>query len=284
MDCTTFNNGVKMPSLGFGVFQIDPQETERCVLDALDVGYRSIDTAQIYGNEQGVGDAIVKSGIARKDIFVTTKVWISNFGYERAKASIDESLTKLKTDYVDLVLLHQPYGDVYGAYRALTQAYKEGKIRAIGVSNFVPDRLADLVAFNDVVPATNQIEAHVFWQRKEDRAIASKLGSTITAWGPFAEGKNDLFNNSILTKIGKTHNKTAAQVALRFLLQLGYVVLPKSVHKSRMQSNFEVFDFVLTESEMVEIEALDQDKPLVMPCTHNSVQAVEFMTAYSKSR
>lgn len=277
MNYTVLNNGVKMPSLGYGVFQIDPKDTERCVLDALSVGYRSIDTAQIYGNEAGVGEAISKAGIARKDLFITTKIWISNFGYEKAKASIDESLKKLKTDYADLFLIHQPFGDVYGAYRALTEAYKEGKIKAIGVSNFVPDRLADLTAYNEIVPAVNQIEAHIFWQRKADMEIAKKLGVAVTAWSPFVEGKNDFFTNQVLTKIGKKYNKSVAQVGLRFLLQKDMIVIPKSVRKERMQENFAIFDFVLTQEEITEIERLDLNKPMVMPCPHNSVEGVEFM-------
>ena len=247
MDYVTLNNGVKMPQLGYGVQQTPPEETERCVLTAIKNGYRSIDTAQAYGNEEGVGQAIVKCGLPREELFITTKIWISNAGYEKAKASIEESLKKLKTDYVDLLLIHQPFGDYYGTYRAMEEAYKAGKARAIGVSNFYPDRYIDIAHFAEVVPAVNQVETHVFQQQKVAREYLAKYHTQIMSWGPFAEGKNDFFNTPALKEIGAKYGKSVAQVALRFLLQNGVVVIPKSTHEERMQENFNVFDFVLTE-------------------------------------
>ena len=257
MECVTLNNGVKMPMLGYGVFQISAEDTERCVLDAISVGYRSIDTAQGYFNEEGVGEAIGKCGVPRDELFLTTKIWISNGGYEKAKASIDESLSKLETDYVDLMLIHQPFNDYYGSYRAMEEAYKAGKIRAIGVSNFMPDRFIDIAGFVEVTPAVNQLEVHVFQQQKIAREILNKYNTQIMAWSPLAQGKNNLFTNETLTKIGEKYGKTAAQVNLRFLIQSGVVVIPKSTHKERMEENFNVFDFSLTGEEVQELEALD---------------------------
>ena len=257
MEYVTLNNGVKMPMLGYGVFQIGAEDTERCVLDAISVGYRSIDTAQGYFNEEGVGEAISKCGVPRDELFLTTKIWISNAGYEKAKASIDESLRKLKTDYVDLMLIHQPFNDYYGAYRAMEEAYKAGKIRAIGVSNFMPDRFIDIAGFVEVAPAINQLEVHAFQQQKIAREILNKYNTQIMAWSPLAQGKNNLFTNETLTKIGEKYGKTAAQVNLRFLIQSGVVVIPKSTHKERMEENFNLFDFNLTQDEMRELEALD---------------------------
>ena len=274
MEYVTLNNGVKMPMLGYGVYQVDPAETERCVLDALEVGYRSIDTAQAYGNEEGVGSAIAKCGIPREELFLTTKVWITNAGYENAKASIDESLRKLKTDYVDLLLIHQPFNDYYGTYRAMEEAYRAGKVRAIGVSNFYPDRFIDLANFCEIVPAVNQVETHVFQQQKTAKAVLQKYGTQIEAWGPFAKGKNDMFRNPVLTETGAAHGKTSAQTALRFLLQSGVVVIPKSVKKERMAENFNVFDFVLTPEEMTRIEALDTGKSLFF--SHQDPETVEW--------
>lgn len=274
MEYVTLNNGVKMPMLGYGVYQVDPAETERCVLDALEAGYRSIDTAQAYGNEEGVGSAIAKCGIPREELFLTTKVWITNAGCENAKASIDESLRKLKTDYVDLLLIHQPFNDYYGTYRAMEEAYRAGKVRAIGVSNFYPDRFIDLANFCEIVPAVNQVETHVFQQQKTAKAVLQKCGTQIEAWGPFAEGKNDMFRNPVLTEIGAAHGKTSAQTALRFLLQSGVVVIPKSVKKERMAENFNVFDFVLTPEEMTRIEALDTGKSLFF--SHQDPETVEW--------
>ncbi len=274
MEYVTLNNGVKMPKLGYGVYQTPPEETERCVLEAIEVGYRSIDTAQAYGNEEGVGNALVKCGLPREELFITTKIWISNAGYEKAKASIEESLRKLKTDYIDLLLIHQPFGDYYGSYRAMEEAYQEGKVRAIGVSNFYPDRYLDITHFASVKPAVNQVETHVFQQQKIAKEYMKKNGTQIMSWGPFAEGKNDYFNNPILKEIGEKYGKSVAQVALRFLLQSDVVVIPKSVHKNRMEENFNVFDFRLTEEDMARIEALDGGESLFF--SHYDPQTVEW--------
>ncbi|OUN35668.1 aldo/keto reductase [Lachnoclostridium sp. An76] len=277
MEYVELNNGVKMPLLGYGVYQTPPEETERCVLDAVSVGYRSIDTAQAYGNEEGVGSALAKSGLPREEFFLTTKVWISNAGYERAKASIEESLKKLQTSYLDLLLIHQPFGDYYGTYRAMEEAYREGKVRAIGVSNFYPDRLIDLYHFAEIKPSVNQIETHVFQQQETARKYLKARGVQIESWGPFAEGKNDFFRNPALVEIGKRYGKTAAQTALRFLIQSGVVAIPKSVHRERMEENFQIFDFALTEEEMQKIRALDTGKSLFF--SHYDPQTVEwFMT------
>ena len=278
MEYTTLNNGVKMPMLGYGVYQTPPEDTERCVLDAISIGYRSIDTAQAYGNEEGVGNAIEKCGLPREELFITTKVWISNAGYEKAKASIEESLKKLKTDYVDLLLIHQPFGDYYGTYRAMEEAYKAGKARAIGVSNFYPDRYLDLAHFAEVTPAVNQVETHLFCQQKTAKEYMKKNGTQIMSWGPFAEGKNDYFNTPALKEIGEKHGKTAAQVALRFLLQSGVVLIPKSVHKNRMEENFNIFDFTLNEDEMKQLEALDGGKSLFF--SHYDPQTVEWFMSF----
>ncbi len=277
MDYVTLNNGVKMPKLGYGVYQTPPEETERCVLDAIRIGYRSIDTAQAYGNEEGVGNAIVKCGLPREDLFITTKIWISNYGYEKAKASIEESLKKLQTNYIDLLLLHQPFGDYYGAYRAMEEAYKEGKVRAIGVSNFYPDRYLDIFHFSEIKPAVNQVETHVFQQQKVAKKYMEKNGTQIMSWGPFAEGKNDYFQNPVLKEIGEKYGKSVAQVALRFLLQSDVVVIPKSTHENRMQENFNVFDFTLSNEDMEKIQALDTGKSLFF--SHYDPETVEwFMT------
>ena len=274
MEYVTLNNGVKMPILGYGVYQTPPEETERCVLEALETGYRSIDTAQAYYNEEGVGNALAKCGIQREEIFITTKVWISNAGYEKAKESIEESLRKLQTDYVDLLLIHQPFGDYYGTYRAMEEAYKEGKARALGVSNFYPDRYLDLFHFAEIKPAVNQVETHVFQQQKTARKYMEKYGTQVMSWGPFAEGKNDYFQNPVLKEIGDKHGKSVAQTALRFLIQNGVIVIPKSVHKSRMEENFNVFDFTLTEEEMKCIEALDTGESLFF--SHYDPETVEW--------
>lgn len=277
MDYVTLNNGVKMPKLGYGVYQTPPEETERCVMDAIRIGYRSIDTAQAYGNEEGVGNAMVKCGLPREDLFITTKIWISNYGYEKAKASIEESLKKLQTGYIDLLLLHQPFGDYYGAYRAMEEAYKEGKVRAIGVSNFYPDRYLDIFHFSEIKPAVNQVETHVFQQQKLAKKYMEKNGTQIMSWGPFAEGKNDYFQNPVLKEIGAQYGKSVAQVALRFLLQSDVVVIPKSTHENRMKENFDVFDFALTEEDMKKIQALDTGKSLFF--SHYDPETVEwFMT------
>lgn len=276
MEYVTLNNGVKMPILGYGVYQIpDAEECERCVLDAIEVGYRSIDTAQAYGNEVAVGNAIKKCGVAREELFITTKVWISNAGYEKAKASIAESLRKLQLDYLDLVLIHQPFGDYYGTYRAMEELYEQGKIRAIGVSNFYPDRYIDLVRFTNVVPAVNQVETHVFNQQLEAHEIMKKYGTQIESWGPFAEGRNELFTNETLQMIGDKYNKTTAQVALRYLLQREIVVIPKTTHKDRMIQNLDVFDFTLNEEDMETIKGLDKKESAFF--SHYDPQLVEML-------
>lgn len=280
MEFVTLNNGVKMPVLGYGVYQVDPAETERCVLDAVDVGYRSIDTAQAYGNEEGVGNAIVKCGVPREELFLTTKVWITNAGYEKAKSSIEDSLRKLRSEYIDLLLIHQPFNDYYGTYRAMEEAYRMGKVRAIGVSNFYPDRFVDLANFCEIVPTVNQVETHVFQQQKKARPILKKYGTQIESWGPFAEGKNEIFSNPVLMEIGHRYGKSTAQVALRFLLQSGVVVIPKSTKKERMKENFQVFDFVLTDAEMRRIEALDTGESLFF--SHYDPETVEWLTGLAK--
>ena len=262
MEYITLNNGVKMPQLGYGVYQVSPDEAERCVSDALSVGYRMVDTAQAYANEEGVGSAVKKSGRARNEVFIVSKIWISNYGFEKAKASIDESLRRLQTDYIDLMLLHQPFCDRYGAYRALEEAYREGKLRSIGVSNFYPDHLIDLASNVEVKPMVNQVETHVFCQQKQPQKYMEELGCQIMSWGPLAEGRNGFFTNEVLSEIGKAHGKSVAQTALRFLLQRGVVIIPKSTHKERMVENLNIFDFELTVDEMARIEALDTKQSL----------------------
>lgn len=254
----TLNNNVKMPQLGFGVYQMPFEDTKRAVLEAIEVGYRSFDTAQIYGNEEGVGEAIKESGLPREEFFVTTKIWITNAGYEKAKASIEESLQKLQTEYIDLLLIHQPFGDYYGSYRAMEEAYKAGKVRAIGVSNFSADRFIDLQHFVEVKPAVNQIETHIYQQQKVAKAYLEKYNCQHESWAPFAEGRNDFFNTPELKAIGAKYGKSVAQVALRFLLQSDVVVIPKSSRKERMEQNFDVFDFELSNDDMQVIEGLDR--------------------------
>lgn len=258
MDYVTLSNGVQMPMLGYGVYQITRGECERCVRDALKAGYRSIDTAQAYLNEREVGLAIQKSGIARKDLFVTSKVWIENYGYENCKKSVEESLKKLQTDYLDLMLLHQPFSDYYGAWRALEDLYDEGKLRAIGISNFYPDRMVDLASFSRIRPMVNQVETHPFHQQAAAKAYMEKYGVQIEAWAPFGEGRGGLFENAVLKDIGETYGKTAAQVMLRWHIQRGVVAIPKSTHFERMEENIRIFDFELAESDMEKIAALDQ--------------------------
>ncbi|MCD7923541.1 MAG: aldo/keto reductase [Bacteroides sp.] len=278
MDTIKLSNGVEMPILGYGVYQVTPEECERCVTDALSVGYRSIDTAQAYYNEEGVGRAVKKSGIARDEIFITTKVWISNAGYEQAKASIDESLRKLQSDYVDLLLIHQPFNDYYGTYRAMEEAYKTGKARAIGVSNFYPDRFVDLAEFCEIKPMVNQVETHVFNQQVEPQKIMERYGTHVMSWGPFAEGRNEFFTNTILKTIGEKYGKSVAQTALRFLIQRGIIVIPKSTRKERMIENFNVFDFALTDEDMQEIAGLDQRKSLFF--SHYNPEMVQWLIGY----
>ena len=276
MEFVTLNNGIKMPILGYGVYQVSNEECERCVLDAISVGYRSIDTAQAYGNEEAVGNAVKKCGVPRDELFITTKVWVSNGGYENARKSLRESLSKLKTDYIDLVLIHQPFNDYYGTYRAMEEAYKEGWLRAIGVSNFYPDRLVDLCQFVEVKPAINQVETHVFQQQKKAHKYMEKYGVQHESWGPFAEGRKDFFTNPVLVEIGRKYNKSAAQVALRFLIQSNVVVIPKSTHKERMEQNFNVFDFTLSTDDMTAIQKLDEGESLFF--SHYDPATVEMIT------
>ena len=280
MTYVTLNNGLKMPQVGYGVYQVEPAEAERCVLDAISVGYRMIDTAQIYHNEEGVGNAIVKCGVPREELFIVTKVWISNAGEEKAYASILESLKKLQTVYVDLLLIHQPFGDYYGTYRAMERAYREGKTRAIGVSNFYPDRFIDIQAHVEVKPAVNQVETHVFNQQITAQEYMEKYGCRIMSWGPFAEGKNDFFNNETLAEIGRKYGKSVAQVALRYLLQRGVVLIPKLAHKERMEQNMDIFNFSLTEEDMATIRQLDTKQSLFF--SHYDPQTVEFITSLGR--
>ena len=253
----TLNNGVEMPMLGYGVFQTPPDQTERCVAEALEVGYRLIDTAQAYGKEEGVGAAVRASGLPREDVFITSKIWVANMNYERATASIDESLRRLGTDYIDLMLLHQAMGDYPGAYRAMEEAYRAGKLRAIGVSNFYPERLIDVALLAEVVPAVNQIETHPFRQQDAAHEVMASLGVAHEAWAPFAEGRNSIFTNPVLAAIGEKHGKKPGQVILRALMHKDVIVIPKSVRRARMEENFDVFDFSLDEEDMAAFAALD---------------------------
>ena len=261
MQNVKLNNGVEMPILGFGVYQIpDYDECKRAVLDALETGYRLIDTASAYQNEKAVGDAIKESGINRKELFITTKLWITEYGYEKAKKGFEESMEKLQLDYLDLYLLHQPFNDYYGSWRALEELYSAKKIRAIGVCNFYPDRFLDLAEYNKIKPMVNQIETHPFFQRESDNEIMKNYGTQIESWGPFAQGRKDLFNNQILLDIGKKYNKSASQVILRWLIQRNIVAIPKSVHKERMIENFNIFDFELSVDDMNKIKSMDTGK------------------------
>ena len=276
MKYVTLNNGVKMPILGFGVFQIDDmKECEEAVCNALKAGYRLIDTAAAYGNEEAVGRAIKRSGIPREEIFVTTKLWVSDANYEKAKLAFETSLKKLDLEYIDLYLIHQPFNDVYGAWRAMTELYKEGKIKAIGVSNFYPDRLVDFIMNNEVVPAVNQVETHPFNQQVKANEIMKEYGVQIESWGPFAEGKNGIFTNEILSEIGKKYNKSVAQVILRWLIQRDVVVIPKSVRKERIEENFNVFDFELNSEDMGKISELDKKESLFLK--HDDVEIVKWL-------
>src|SRR3954451_2617799 len=254
----TLNNGVQMPLLGFGVFQIaDLAECERAVADALSVGYRLLDTAASYGNEEAVGNAIKRSGIPREELFITTKLWISDAGYDKTRRAFERSMQRLQLDRLDLYLIHQPFGDVYGAWRAMEELHREGRIRAIGVSNFHPDRVMDFIMHHDVVPAVNQIETHPFHQQVEAQKFLQENGIQMESWGPFAEGKNNIFHNALLKSIADNHGKTIAQVVVRWLTQRGIVAIPKSVRKERMAENFDVFDFELSADDIARITALD---------------------------
>ena len=278
MKTVTLNNGVVIPQIGYGVYQVSPVECERCVADALSVGYRMIDTAQAYHNEEGVGAAVKKSGIARDELFLVSKVWISNYGFDKAKASIDESLRKLGTDYIDLMLLHQPFCDRYGAYRALEAAYKEGKVRAIGVSNFYPDHFIDLASNVEIVPAVNQVETHVFDQQIEAQGYMKEFGTHMMAWAPLAEGRNNFFTNPVLETIGKKYGKSVAQVALRWLVQRDVIIIPKSVHVERMQQNLDIFDFELSQDDMAAIAGLDTKQSLFFD--HHSPEVVKMFMGW----
>ena len=263
MEFVTLNNGIKMPKLGYGVYQTDPADTERAVSDALEVGYRLIDTAAIYGNEEGVGAAIRQSGIAREDLFITTKLWVQDHGYDNTLRAFDASMKKLGLDYLDLYLIHKPYGDYYGAWRAMEKLYKEGRIRAIGVTSFWNERLADLANMNEVKPAVNQIETNVWDQKWSEEAFMKEIGIQHQAWAPFAEGNNDIFRTPLIQKIAETYGKTVGQVMLRWLLQRDIVAIPKSVRKERMQENFDIFDFELTSKDMEALRTLDTGKSTI---------------------
>lgn len=276
MNAIKLSNGVLMPQMGYGVYQIEPEDCERCVMDAISVGYRMIDTAQAYLNEEAVGKAWRKSGVRREDLFLVNKVWHSNYGEGQTMKSIDESLRKLQTDYIDLMLLHQPFCDRYGAYRDLEKAYKAGKVRAIGVSNFFPDHLVDLAANMEIAPMVNQVETHVFDQQREARKYMDEIGTHIMSWAPLAEGQNNLFSDPVLTKIGEKYGKTAAQVALRWLLQSDVIIIPKTVYKSRMEENLNLFDFTLDADDMEAIALLDTGHSLFLD-HHDGEVAKQFM-------
>ncbi len=276
MKNVVLNNGVEMPILGFGVFQIqEGQDCEEAVYEAIMSGYRLIDTAASYMNEKAVGRAIKRSGVPREELFITTKLWVQDTGYDRTKKAFDKSLERLQLDYLDLYLIHQPYGDVYGSWRAMEDLYKEGKVRAIGVSNFLPDRLVDLIIHNEIVPAVNQVETHPFCQQIEAATIMAENNVQIQSWAPFAEGKNNLFTNDVLTEIGQMHGKSVGQVVLRWLIQRGVVVIPKTVRKERMDENMDVFDFELTQSEMERIKELDTVESLFF--SHRDPEKVKWL-------
>lgn len=279
MKYTILNNGIKMPMVGFGVFQIhDAKTTQTVVEEAIKTGYRLIDTAQVYGNEEAVGKAIKASGVPREELFITTKLWISDFSYEAAKDAFNESLRKLDLDYVDLYLLHQPFGDIFGAWRALEELYKEGKIKAIGVSNFKPDQLANLAAFNEVTPAVNQIELHVFNQKEDEQAYMISKGVQIESWGAFAEGQFDVFNNPVLKEIAEKYSKTTAQVMLRWQLQRGIVSLSKSANPERVRQNFDIFDFELSREDMDKIATLNTNTTVFSD--HHEAKTVELLASF----
>ncbi|WP_195516195.1 aldo/keto reductase [Paraclostridium bifermentans] len=282
MEYVTLNNGIKMPLLGYGVYQVTKEECEACVLDAIKVGYRLIDTAQSYFNEEAVGNAIEKCGVPREELFITTKVWISNYGYDKTRESVLNSMKKLKVDYLDLVLLHQPFADYYGAYHALEDLYKEGKLRAIGVSNFYPDRLSDICAFNEITPQINQVETNPFNQQIEAQENMIKNNVQIEAWAPFGEGRNDMFNNPVLKKIANKYQKSVAQVILRWLTQRGVVALAKSVNQNRMQENFTIFDFKLSDDDMNTIKELDTKNSLFF--NHQDPNTVDMFVQFVNQR
>lgn len=269
------NNGIEMPIEGYGVFQVSPEETEQCVLDALEVGYRSIDTAAAYMNESAVGNAIKRSGIPREELFITTKLWVQDQGYENAKKAFETSLNNLGLDYLDLYLIHQPFGDFYGSWRAMEELYEEGKIRAIGVSNFEPDRLVDLILNNKIVPAVNQVEVHPFFQQNDAKAVMDEYGVKMEAWGPLSEGANNIFQNKLLEDIAKKYNKTVAQVILRWHIERDVIIIPKSVRKERMEENLNIYDFSLSQEDMNLIATLDLGKSSII--NHRDVEIVKFL-------
>ncbi|MEC0184164.1 aldo/keto reductase [Paenibacillus peoriae] len=276
MQKVVLNNGVEMPILGFGVYQIpDAKECEQSVYDAIEAGYRLIDTAAAYQNEEAVGNAIRRSGVPRDEIFITTKLWIQDAGYESTKKAFEKSMERLQLDYLDLYLIHQPFGDVYGSWRAMEELYREGKIRTIGVSNFQMDRLVDLICHNEVIPAVNQIETHPFCQQIESAGFMKENNVQIESWGPFAEGKNNIFQNKVLVSIAGKYNKSVAQVILRWLTQRGVVVIPKSVHKERIIENINIFDFELSQNDMEMITSLDTGKSLFF--SHNDPEIVKWL-------
>lgn len=282
MNDITLNNGVKMPQLGYGVYQVSKEECERCVLDALKVGYRHIDTAQSYFNEEEVGNAIVKSAIPREELFITTKVWVKHYGYEKTEKSVYESLRKLKCNYIDLVLLHQPFADYYGAWRALEDLYADGKIRAIGISNFYPDRMVDLASFARIKPMVNQVETHPFNQQIEAQTWMKKYDIQIEAWAPFGEGRGGLFTNETIAEIAARYNKSVAQVILRWELQRGIVVIPKTTHIERMKENFNVFDFTLSDEDMQVMATLDKKESSFF--SHTDPHMVEWFVKMVEER
>lgn len=278
METVRLNNGIEMPILGFGVYQVtDARECEQCVYDAIAAGYRLIDTAAAYMNERAVGQAIKRSGISREELFITTKLWIQDTGYEKTQEAFQKSLERLGLDYLDLYLIHQPLGDYYGSWRAMEELYKEGRIRAIGVCNFYPDRLVDLLAHNEIVPVINQVETHPFFQRVEEQELMESRGVRMQSWGPFAEGRNNLFHNETLKAIGERYGKSVAQVVLRWLIQRGVVCIPKSVHKERIIENFSVFDFCLSDKDMEQIALLDMKESLFL--SHYDPQTVDWLNS-----
>ena len=277
MQKVKLNNGIEMPILGFGVYQIEDQVLcEQCVYDAIEAGYRSIDTAAAYGNEEAVGRAIKRSGVPREDLFITTKLWISDAGYDKAKKAFEASMKRLQLDYLDLYLIHQPFNDYYGAWRAMEELYKEGSIRSIGVSNFMPDRLVDLILHNEITPAVNQVETYPFYQQIEAEAFMQDKGVQIESWAPFAEGKNNMFQNETLAAIAGKYGKSIAQVILRWLIQRNIVVIPKSIRKERIIENFNVFDFELTKEDMEKIAALDTHTSCFF--SHRDPKMVEWLS------
>lgn len=280
METVKLNNGIDMPVIGYGVYLVKPEECERCVLDAISVGYRLIDTAQAYYNEEGVGNAIAKSGVPRDELFITTKVWISNAGEEKAARSIEESLRKLRTDYIDLLLIHQPFSDYPGTWRAMEKAAREGKVRAIGLSNFYPDRFVDMAEYADIKPAVNQLKTNVFSQQWDAEAEMKPYGTRLMAWGPLAQGDPELTTHPVIASLAEKYDKTAQQIALRYLIQRGIIAIPKSTHRNRMEQNLDVFGFTLTAEEMESIRPLD--KPEDFRWSHRNPELVKFLWNYDK--